>query len=180
MKEIEVKAKLKNKEEVMKKLESLGCVFDKPVIQNDVIYAEKVGSFALFDSNEVFLRIRVKNNSKIIFTAKKRMKNGLDKLEHETEVSSKEEAEGIISLLGYKEAVRVNKTRQTTVYNGCEICVDEIQGLGSFIEMEKMASEGDSEKIQEELFSFLASVGVDPKDRVFFGYDILILKQKIE
>ncbi|MDD4989271.1 MAG: class IV adenylate cyclase [Candidatus Pacebacteria bacterium] len=178
MKEIEVKARLKNKDEVMKKLESLGCVFEKPITQSDVVYAKKVGSFKEYDSNEVFLRVRVKNNSKIIFTAKQRIKNGLDKLENETEVTNKKGIEGILAMLGYKEGTRVNKTLRTAHYQAYEICIDEIEELGSFIEMESLVEDGDSEKIQEEMFKFLASLGVNSKDRVFLGYDLQILKAK--
>jgi adenylate cyclase class 2 len=79
--------------------------------------------------------------------------------------------------MGYKEAVRINKTRVITHYNGCEICIDEVEGLGSFIEMEKLAKEGDSEKIQEELFEFFKRLGITNEDRVFWGYDTLMLSR---
>ena len=38
MKEIEVKAKVRNLEEVKQKLSALGCVFSEPVLQDDRIY----------------------------------------------------------------------------------------------------------------------------------------------
>ena len=178
MKEIEIKARLKDKKAVVTKLEELGCVFGKVMTQRDVVYVKNVGSFEIFNSNDAFLRIRVKDNSKILFTVKKPMKNDLDALEHEVEVSSKEEMEQAILLMGFKEAVRINKTRQTTTYNGCEICIDDVEGLGGFIEMEKLATEGDSEQVQEELFKFFESIGIKKEDRVFLGYDNLILSKK--
>jgi len=52
------------------------------------------------------------------------------------------------------------------------ICLDEVEGLGSFIEVEKTSAE-DGEAIQEELFNFLESLGVKREDRVFKGYDTL-------
>jgi predicted adenylyl cyclase CyaB len=121
MKEIEIKAKLRDKEAIMKKLESLGCEFEKMMTQNDVVYARNVGSLEHFRTNDAFLRIRTKNNSKILFTVKKPMANDLDALEHEVEVSSAEELEQALLLMGYKEAVRINKTRVITHYNGCEM-----------------------------------------------------------
>jgi len=97
--------------------------------------------------------------------------------EHEVTVNSKEEMRQILSLMSYQEAVRINKTRVTTKYNGCEICIDEVEGLGSFVEMEKLTESGDAEKIQEELFQFFISLGIDRQDRVTKGYDILMLEK---
>jgi len=179
MKEIEIKAVLKNKEMVMQKLTSLGCVFEAPVVQNDTVYTKNVGSLKEFRTNDVFLRIRVKNNSKILFTVKKRMANDLDAIEYEVEVNSREEMENALLIMGYKEAVRINKTRIVTHYNNCEICIDDVENLGSFIEMEKLTEEGDSEKIQEELFQFFELLGIRREDRVMSGYDILMF-QKFE
>jgi len=106
------------------------------------------------------------------------MVNDLDSVEHEVEVSSRDEMEKALRLMGYKEAVRVSKVREITRYEGCEICVDEVENLGSFIEMEKLSEDGDSVKIQEELFRFFLSLGVLPEDRAFSGYDILMMERK--
>lgn len=177
MKEIEIKAILRNKKAVIEKLESIGCVFETPITQSDVVYAEKVGSLEQFRSNEVFLRIRVQNNSKVLFTIKKRMSNDLDAIEHEVEVGSKEEMEEAIFLMGFKEAVSVNKTRIITHYDNCEICIDDVENLGVFIEMEKLTKEGESEKIQDKLFKFFESIGIAREDRIMLGYDVLTLQK---
>ncbi|OHA19924.1 MAG: hypothetical protein A2836_00170 [Candidatus Taylorbacteria bacterium RIFCSPHIGHO2_01_FULL_45_63] len=178
MKEVEIKAKLRDKDTVVKKLELLGCVFESSLRQEDIVYAENVGSLEAFRSNKVFLRIRVKNGTEILFTLKKRMANDLDAIEHEVVINSKEEMEQALFLMDYKEAIRVVKTRIVTHHNGCEICIDEVENLGSFIEMEKLAEEGDSEKIQEDLFRFFESVGIKKEDRVFSGYDILMMQKE--
>ncbi len=68
MKEIEIKARLQNKDSIMGKLKALGCVFSDPVTQEDVVYAEKIGSLETFLSSKVFLRIRMSSKSGIIFT----------------------------------------------------------------------------------------------------------------
>jgi adenylate cyclase class 2 len=178
MREIEIKAKLVDRAGVMEKLKGLGCAFSEPIRQEDTVYAKFTDTLEHFLSDDVFLRIRVKNGKKIIFTLKKRLKNHLDALEHETEISSKEEIEQAILLMGYNRASRVNKERVTTEYNGCEICIDEVEGLGSFIEMEKLAEDGDGDKIQEELFQFFETLGIKREDRVREGYDILMIKAK--
>ena len=177
MKEIEIKAKLRDKKSVMKKLGDFGCKFEPKITQEDVVFSEKIGSVEKYMSNKNFLRLRVKNNGKILFTIKQRQKNHLDKIEHEVEISSKEEMKKALLLIGYKEAVGIKKTRVITHYDGREICLDEVEGLGDFIEMETLVSDGDAEKIQEEMFKFFEKIGIKPDDRINFGYDILMLKK---
>ena len=176
MKEIEIKAHLRNKKSVMDQLRVLGCVFSDPIKQEDVVYVQKVGSLETFLSNKIYLRIRVNNGSKTIFNLKEDI-GALVAIEHEVEVSSKTEMENILSIIGYQAAVGVNKIRVKTKYKGCEICVDDVEELGAFIEMEKMSEEGDALKIQEELFQFFESLGIKRDERVTKGYDILMLEK---
>lgn len=178
MKEIEIKARLRDKAAVIEKLKTLGCVFEKPVTHEDTVYAEHVGSLKVFRTNKAFLRLRVKNGSKTFFTLKKRMANDLDAIEHEVEVSSRDEMEKALFLMGYKEAEWVKKVREVTRYNDCAICVDEVEGLGSFIEMETLTEEADSEAVQDKMFQFFLSLGITQEDRVWSGYDILMTEKK--
>lgn len=179
MKEIEVKAKLKDKGSIVEKLKNLGCVFEEPITQNDTVYVKNVGSKEIYDTNDVFLRIRAKNKNKFFFTLKKPVKNDLDVFEYETEILTPKEMENALLEMGYKIALRINKTRVITHYNDCEICIDEVEGLGSFIEMEKLTENEDSEEVQKELFNFFISIGINQEDRVLNGYDTLML-QKLE
>jgi len=180
--EIEVKAKLRDRAAVVKKLAALGCVFSDIKTQDDMVWVEKTGSLDDFLSNKVFLRIRVQNGEKVIMTAKspkaKQGDESLIKKEHEVMVDSAEEARNILSMLGLKEAVRVVKKRQTAHCDGYEICMDDIEGLGAFIELEKIAEENDVAKIQDEMSIFLKKLGVSSEDRIRKGYDILMLESK--
>jgi adenylate cyclase class 2 len=181
--EIEVKARLEDAEAIKEKLVALGCEFSNSKTQDDMVWVENIGSLDTFLANKVFLRIRVQNGEKIILTAKKpKEKTGdgsLIKREHEVVVDSAEEARGILDTLGLKEMVRVIKTRRTTHYKDFEICIDEIESLGAFIELEKIASEEEAEKIQKEMIEFLATLGVPANNRVMKGYDILMLEKQI-
>jgi adenylate cyclase, class 2 len=175
MKEIEIKAVLKDKGAVMKKLQGLGCEFSKPIHQDDAVYVERVGDLKTFLSNSVFLRIRVNDNSQVIFTAKQRT-GPLVAIEHETIVNSAEELREILFMMSYKKAVEIRKERQVAHYKDYEICIDEVEGLGSFIEMEKLSTDENVEEIQEEMFVFFESLGIKRDDRVTKGYDILLLE----
>ncbi len=119
----------------------------------------------------------MKNGKKVLFTAKKKTKNGLEAIEYEVEVSSRDEMEKALLLMGLQEAVRINKTRIITHYDGCEICIDDVENLGAFIEMEKLVEDGDALTIQEELFQFFEKIDISRDDRVMVGYDILMLSK---
>lgn len=181
--EIEIKAKLRDAEAVAEKLRVLGCVFSEPKTQDDMVWVQNVGPLEVFLANPVFLRIRVQNGEKVILTAKKSKSNlageagNLVKREHEVVVDSAEEARGILEMLGLQEAVRTIKTRRTAQYKDYEICLDDVEDLGSFIELEKMGEEADAPRIQKEMMKFLATLDVSEGDLVHKGYDILMLEK---
>lgn len=172
MNEIEVKAKVKDFEVVKSKLKELGCILSLPITQDDFIYNKKgIDIYKGYDNSPI-LRVRVQEN-KILFTLKKNRSNELDCIEKELEISNKEAMEDIFELLDYEKTVEVHKKRIKTNYKKYEICLDEIDNLGSYIEVEKMSNE-DGTKVQNELFDFLQTLGVSKEDRVFQGYDTLI------
>ncbi|MEI8092530.1 MAG: hypothetical protein WCG98_10695 [bacterium] len=56
--------------------------------------------------------------------------------------------------------MEISKVRQKASYNGLTICLDEVDGLGSFIDVRK-AIDGDSEAIaavEAQLEAFLLSL----------------------
>src|SRR3989344_3875201 len=176
-KEIEVKAKITDITALLAKLSVLGVALSEPLKQEDIIYTNFPDEeFADFKPGVNFLRIR-KNNGKVLFTLKQSFVNELEGIEKELEISNEKEMEDILSLLGYHQAVQVIKTRRQAKYKDYEICLDEVETLGSFIEVEKLADE-DSLEVQNEMFNFLVSLGIEKADRVVNGYDTMVyLKQ---
>lgn len=179
MKEIEVKAYLKNKEKVTAELQKLGAVLSEPIKQIDTVYAKIIGNVEEYLKNDHFVRIREKSDGKFIFTVKrpKAIKENLVKTEHETEVKDAKELEQALFLMGYQIANKVIKVRHTAKVKDYEICLDDVKELGSFIEVEKMAEDSvEHEVILKELQNFLFSLGVVPQDEVKKGYDILMIE----
>jgi adenylate cyclase, class 2 len=175
MKEIEVKTKVRDKDTLLAKLSELGIELSSPVIQRDRIFFPN-GKLPDGISKEPALRIR-EQNGEYLFTYKKPDTNHLDKIEFETKIADPEAMANIFEALGFREIARINKTRQKAKYQDYEICVDEIENLGSYVEVEKMVQDGDANAIQTELFSFLGSLGVSSNDRIYKGYDVLIIDQ---
>lgn len=173
MKEIEVKAKINNTENLLAGLKNLGCNLSEPIVQNDTIFLPEGFTYDKDLKNGInFLRIR-KLRNRITFTLKQQQLNELDCIEKEIDINNADILKDILKLLGYHEVVQVNKVRIKCKYKDYEVCVDEVDGLGSFVEVEKMTDE-DALQVQEELFKFLQSLGVNKKDREMHGYDTLM------
>lgn len=175
MKEIEVKAKVADFGELIQKLAELGCAISEPISQHDLLFANPKFRFNKLHPEAVFLRIRNQNGA-YIFTVKQSITNELDSIEHETEIQNPKEMEAIIEMLGYRKTVEVKKNRRKANYGNYEICLDEVEELGKFVEVEKMTEE-DGTSVQKELFAFLESLGIPQENRVLRGYDSLMYEK---
>ena len=177
MKEIEIKAHLKDKNKLIKILNDFGCILSEPINQIDTVYTKIIGRLEDYLKNDHFVRIRQKSDGKTIFTVKKPLsKMVLTKAEHESEIKNHKEFENALFLMGYQIANKVIKNRQTTHYKEFEICIDEVDGLGTFIEIEKM-SDKDVDLVRVELNDVLQLLGISKDDEIYKGYDILMIEQ---
>jgi len=180
MKEIEVKAKITNIESLNERLTNLGCQFGSSLIQEDIIFLPIGVEFSEIVKGTPVVRVRNSNNI-ITLTLKKRVisENELIKLEKEVIVSDKQMVIEVVEQMGFHEVVRVEKTRIECKYEEMTICIDNIVGLGHFIEVEKLSENEKDEKIQDYLFNFLQSLGINSENRVTKGYDTLIYEKSL-
>ncbi len=179
MKEVEVKARLRDEGEVIGKLTGLGCILSEPVRQVDTVYTRfPAKNVEEYMANDHFVRIREKSDGKFIFTVKKPLsKDVLTKAEHETEILDARELVQALLLMGYQVATKVTKTRRTTHYQDFEICIDEVEGMGTFIEVEKI-SDRNVDDVRKELNKFVELLGISADDQVHKGYDILAIENQ--
>ena len=177
MREVEVKAHIRDEVELLERLSGQGGVLGEPVTQEDTVYVKEVGSMQLFLGNDHFLRIR-KTPERVMFTLKYhpgRNTTNIDAMpiEHEVDVSNEEELKEMLKLLGFVEALSINKTRRTTHVGDYEICIDEVEGLGSFIEVEKLLEhEEETEPTIRDMKEFLGALGIAPDDIGVKRYDV--------
>jgi adenylate cyclase class 2 len=180
MREIEIKARVENLDSIIDALKAQGAEVTEPVTQHDVVYGPN-GVDGGGDNTAPWLRIRTEtrdDETTHFFTLKKSVTNQLDSIEHETIVENAEELEKIISLLDFELYSDLTKTRQKTHINEIEICLDYVDGLGYFVEAEKLTSDDiDYPEVIEGLWVLLESIGVSRADEVTDGYDVLMNKQ---
>ena len=105
------------------------------------------------------------------------MTGQLDSIERETEVGDPDIMIAIVKELGFVPFSDVSKTRQTGKLNDIEVCIDSVEGLGDFMELEQLADENaDPAAITDDLWRIMAELGISCQDEVTDGYDILMKK----
>jgi len=78
-------------------------------------------------------------------------------------------------ILGYRPSIEVKKIRRKGKLKEYEICLDKVENLGTFVELEKLTDDNaDPKKVREELFKELESLGLSRKDEETKGYDTQI------
>lgn len=185
MNEIEVKARLNNKEKVLEHLKNAGIEILETKYQKDIAFwpndITNIEGGHLLGKN--FMRIREQESGgkkRIILTLKQTVTNQLDCKEYEVDIIEEDipALRDMVTALGFYEFITIEKKRTIAKLNDIEICLDDVKDLGSFIELEKFGDSNDANKIQAELNTILASWGISEDDYLFEGYDILLYKHK--
>lgn len=175
MREIEIKAKIENLESIHSALQQQGVALSEPVSHHDVVWGVpgKVRG-----NNSPWLRLRTERKGdaeRYLFTLKRSMTGQLDSLEYETEVDNPEAVQGIVKELGFVLYSDITKTRRKAHLDDKEICLDSVDGLGDFIELEKLTSDdADYQAVEDELWTIMRSFGISRENEVTIGYDVMI------
>lgn len=178
MREIEIKVKVSDPQKLLDALSEQGIELGPPHTQHDVVYGPPGAQGAEQQAN--WLRIRTVSNGDIYFTLKRSVTGQLDSIEHEVKVDNADELRSIIENLGYELFSDLTKTRRVShVGDDIEICFDEVDNLGFFIEAEKLVEHnGDRDKIVAELWTLFEELDLSKDDEVNEGYDILDRKAR--
>lgn len=176
--EIEIKLKVENLDGLERKLTQAGCVFAEPISQFDVIYSNDGDSGVRPNgkAEEGHLAIRIRREGDIAkFTLKQQKSNEMDNLEYETKVDDAEAIHKILEALNWKPQLEVKKVRKKGMLGEYEICLDRVEGLGEYLEIEKMTNDNaNPEEVRKELFSAIKPFGLTEADEETRGYDTLI------
>jgi adenylate cyclase, class 2 len=173
MREIEVKFRVNDLEALLVSLKDADIVLGNPVYQDDQAYAPIGWNFGDSKLGVSFVRMRTVGG-RHYFALKQPGENAQACLEFETEVADRGQMDSAITKMGYRRTVRVAKTRRTATVNGLSLCVDELEGAGYFLELERLVADTVAAgPVQEELAAFAASLGVELM-RTAQTYDTLV------
>lgn len=177
MREVEIKVRIKDLKTLESKLAGLGIELSEPQLQDDAIYFDGDKDFNEYQKCN-FVRIRRTNNGAKL-TLKRSIEDELDSLEHETSVDNADEAESIVKELGLKFGVRVVKHRREFRLGEITGCLDSVDDLGDFLELEILIDDDRPlPEVRKQLRQKLTDFDLDSADEVTQGYDTMAYNLK--
>lgn len=165
--EIETRAKLDNKEEIIKKLKELGWTGDNETEQKDAYFVHKTRKNELRGPGHQILRIRQSPEGNFLTFKALTEEKGVW-TEHETEISDPEEIRQILLKTGFVADFVIEKKRIKGKIKDMEVCVDDFPKIGPYIECEIISDNQDS--AFQRLSAFLKSLGIPEKNFEHRGY----------
>lgn len=159
--EIEIKAYCPHIEKLRERVLSLGAVEAGIAREEDVYYNHPSRDFGQSDEALRIRRIGGRN----ILTYKGPRLGGRSKTRYEQEVlvSETAEMEDILDRLGFVRVESIVKQRELFRLGAVEICIDSVEGLGDFVELETGGE--DMVKAENELFALASNLGLERFER---------------
>ncbi len=165
--EIEVKAYAKDLKEVEEKIKSMGAKLVWEGEQMDTYYSHPSRNFAATDEA---LRVRIEEG-KAFITYKGPKIDNISKTREEIKVQVEDAtaANDILKKLGFKEVGAVRKLRKKFLLGELKICLDTVENLGEFVEIEILEPFEDSKTNMDELRTLVLKtmdeLGLKEKER---------------
>ncbi len=171
MREVELKAKVADLISLEHTLLALGATFEKELVQKDRIFTHK---YPRPENSSNILRIR-EQEDKYYFTLKSKLNNSLDNIEKEVTIDNPSELADLLGIIDFEQIVEITKTRKFYKYKTYTVCLDQVEGLGEFIEIEAMVADDDTSDVQSELKKVFESLGILEEQIIMKGYTSLML-----
>lgn len=162
--EVEVKVSIENTEIIQNLLLEAGLHKGKLVKESDYYFDNAENTIR---KNDHALRIRccedyTAENSISYLTHKgpKMDQISMTRAEHEVEISDAVTTIQILNSLGYTKQYPVIKHRQYFHKDSMTICIDQVENLGNFLEVEMIVENAsEKEKALEDILKFLEMLG---------------------
>lgn len=171
--EVEVRFALLDEAQALAQLRSAGVHFGKPAKQDDQAYGPDWWDYGQSRIGVTFARLRT-SDDKHLFTVKRPVTDVRTCIEHECFVSDRQAMHDAICLMGFQPTVRIVKSRALAQRGEFTFCLDDVDGLGRFLEVERLAgAEDDTEVARAEIEEFIHRIGVRAQ-RCTDTYDALL------
>jgi adenylate cyclase class 2 len=173
VREVEAKFRVGDVEALSLALKARAVELGPAVVQDDQAYAPSDWRYGQSKIGVPFARLRTEAG-RHLFTVKMPGDNELSCEEHETEVADREQMHEAVVAMGFTPTVRIVKTRRHGRWGEVSLCLDDVAGLGVFLELERLIPpEVPGLAAQAVLADLVAALGVDA-ERVEQTYDSLL------
>ena len=181
--EVELKLKIRDKAEVSAALKQLGFTETELVVETDTYYTAAHHDFAALDEA---LRIRsienlhTKEQSAVItYKGAKLDQTSMTRKELETEIGDAETGREILEHIGFVPVPPVEKQRQYWKNGTITACVDNVKGLGDYLELEILADE-EAQRVEalEQLERIMTQLGYCMQDTTRTSYISMLMRRQ--
>lgn len=172
--EVEVKLPLRDVEASKRRLDGLGATFIAEEDERDVYFNAPHRDFAKTDEA---LRMRFSKNITLTYKGPKLDKVSKTRKEITVPVADAERAMAMLKALGFKEIATVVKRRRKYQLDDLNISIDDVQGLGTYVEVETMVSCEEYQPALNRIFESLHKLGLNKEDAIRESYLELILRR---
>jgi adenylate cyclase class 2 len=181
--EVEQKHRVEDAAKLLAELARRGVSLAEPIVQSDQYFAHPARDFAQTDEA---LRIRTVGDTSFV-TYKGPKLDAATKTRHELELPlASSDADGsqfaeLLSALGFTPVATVRKQRRIfhVSHEGRDVegALDEVDGVGSFVEVELTADEASLESAKCVIASLAAELQLGPSERRSY-LELLLSRQK--
>jgi adenylate cyclase class 2 len=176
--EIEVKARASSLEEVQQTLGTMGAVYVNEVTQEDTYFYHPCRNF---EETDEAVRIRVSNTcSYLTYKGKKVDLESKTRDEIEILIEDCNKGKEILEKLGFAVVAKVTKIRRIYTLDEFTVCLDTVDRLGTFVEVEAhMEGEPETfcyEALRDEALNLLDALHLTERERK--SYLELLLEQE--
>lgn len=181
--EVEIKVRVNNPEEIKEKVSKIGNLI-KSINQIDDYFIPIHRDFFNQKPHPIeWLRIRT-NPDKVIFEYDLSINkdvNGKQECaeEYETEISNPDDFRKILKFLDFNKIITVDKQREYWMCGNIEVALDNVRGLGTFVEAEAKGNFANNLEAENACIDFLKELGIKDVEtsRINKGYPVLILEE---
>ncbi len=156
MLEVEIKAYCDDPGSLRARIESLGGVLEGSLIEEDAYFNHPSRDFA--ETDEALRIRRTPEAAAVTYKGPKIGTRSKTRYENEVTIGDADAFAEVLVRLGFRPVRTVRKRRELYVLEGANICLDGVEGLGDFVEIEILSE--DREKAEKKLFDLAGRLGV--------------------
>ena len=136
--EIEAKLKVESLKKVARRLKARDAKFLRGAVHTDTYFDDAKKSLRKSDSALRIRRQLIGRKEQVVITFKGPRRKGRFKQRQEIQfgIADADIAEMFLAAIGYKKTLVYQKKRQVWRLGGCEVALDELPLLGTFVEIE--------------------------------------------
>ena len=180
--EVEIKLKIEDPEQLIEKLEGLGFIKGEQLLESDTYFTSENHDFVKLGEA---LRVRQIRNvdtdeisAVITYKGKKLDDRSMAREELELEIPDAEVGKTLLQRIGFYSVPVLGKKRWYFRRNEMTACVDQVTGLGDYLELEIIVeTEAEREGALQKIENMLLSLGYSMKDTTRHSYLSMLTNQ---